>query len=611
MKRRIKDTAVSVTAFKDDFYKTYKDVIDFLWSSKKEEAVYIKNDEIENRFGDVLSGNGNIIYYIGREGCGKTSFLKQYFSVADNCIEFDNEKERIIISMDFRGQLFTGKFEEFLINIISILCSKLEEKAESDASLNWNQNRNDFYYFLEQTNAALLGNAYDADLRGKSDSEKQEIRLKAAEQRNRYAYEKARLRYCIHNCICGHRRFVFIVDNMEVLSDNIQENIVSGMLAFYSNMLNIPQRLREREQPIFDLIFSMRNNTYYKLSSHSEIRAYEPCVKITMDTSVDMVKYINCKYKIAEEKEELWEEGYSIILNLAQKFNGKYSKMFCNLSNNEFSVIKQCYRKVLTNKLWILRGERGRNFSELALTDYLFNNISVIRALACGNNAVYRGEKSKIIPNVFLNDEFYDDSIYCLLILCHMSRNGGLIKKEKLFQIFREIFPDTYETERRVQRILSHYLRHEILAVEYQIMDNGEVFLKLTPRGTELLDMFTSDSVLLELYREDHFFQEKQGLSFRSSFDFMESIGQKELFKQLFIYIHILLDMEQEVRKSAADNGMWDSYINCFGYRLQTKRLLEGVMKSVEYSGNQYADEIREQTTILQKRLDEVENSIA
>lgn len=492
-----------------------------------------------------------------------------------------------------------------------MLCSKLEERAVNDVDSN--QDRNDFYCFLEQTNIALLGYAYDADLRGKSNDEKQEIRLKAAEEKDRYAYESARLVYYIHNYHCNCKRFVFIVDNIEALSDN-KENIVSDMLAFYSNMLNIPQRLRNREKPVFDLIFSMRNETYYNLNRYSEIRAYEPCVKILMDTAVDMVKYFSCKNKIAGEileKGDMWEEGYGIILNLAQKFSGKYSKMFCNLSNNEFAVIKQCYRKVLMNKLWILRGERGRNFSELALTDYLFNNISVIRALACGNNAVYRGEKSKVIPNVLLNDEFSDDSIYCLLMLYYMTRNGRLVKKDKLFTVFREIFQDACETNRRVERILNHYLRHEVLTVKYRIIEEEEVWLELTPRGAELWDMFASDSVLLELYREDHFCSERQGLSFRSSFDFMENIGQKVLFMQLFLYIHFLLDMEQEIRKKAANNGMWEFYINCFGYKLQARKLLEGVMKSVEYSGNQYEDDIKERISELRGRMNELENNIS
>lgn len=117
------------------------------------------------------------------------------------------------------------------------------------------------------------------------------------------------------------------------------------------------------------------------------------------------------------------------------------------------------------------------------MTDYLFNNISVIRALACGNNAVYRGEKSKVIPNVLLNDEFSDDSIYCLLMLYYMTRNGRLVKKDKLFTVFREIFQDACETNRRVERILNHYLRHEVLTVKYRIIEEEEVWLELTPRG--------------------------------------------------------------------------------------------------------------------------------
>lgn len=56
---------------------------------------------------------------------------------------------------------------------------------------------------------------------------------------------------------------------------------------------------------------------------------------------------------------------------------------------------------------------------------------------------------------------------------------------------------------------------------------------------------------------------------------------------------------------------MWEFYINCFGYKLQARKLLEGVMKSVEYSGNQYEDDIKERISELRGRMNELENNIS
>ena len=36
------------------------------------------------------------------------------------------------------------------------------------------------------------------------------------------------------------------------------------------------------------------------------------------------------------------------------------------------------------------------------------------------------------------------------------------------------------------------------------------------------------------------------------------------------------------------ENNMLEEYYSCFGRKLMTKRLLEGVIKSVQYSGNMY-----------------------
>ena len=76
----------------------------------------------------------------------------------------------------------------------------------------------------------------------------------------------------------------------------------------------------------------------------------------------------------------------------------------------------------------------------MSKTDYMFNNISVLRSIACGNNEVYRREKSVLVPNVLLSDEITDDSIVALLVLSFFDKRGDIVKKGKLIKTFKQIF---------------------------------------------------------------------------------------------------------------------------------------------------------------------------
>ena len=66
----------------------------------------------------------------------------------------------------------------------------------------------------------------------------------------------------------------------------------------------------------------------------------------------------------------------------------------------------------------------------------------------------------------------------------------------------------------------------------------------------------------------------------------MTTIGQYEIFIQLLNFIHELLSLETSMHRCAAENNMLAEYYTCFGEKAQSKRLLEGVVKSIEYSGN-------------------------
>ena len=58
--------------------------------------------------------------------------------------------------------------------------------------------------------------------------------------------------------------------------------------------------------------------------------------------------------------------------------------------------------------------------------DYVFNNITVIRALACNEEPVFFGSNDDFIPNIFFTNQQEDLIVNCLLIIRYFikKRNG-------------------------------------------------------------------------------------------------------------------------------------------------------------------------------------------
>lgn len=609
MKKRIKDTPVPQSEFKSEFYNIYRKVIEFYFGNPKEEAIYVEDTDLENELMRlILNQESKIIYFLGKGGIGKTTLLKNAFNLSDNAVVFDASKDTVYISMSFRGQLLETDIKRFVINSVSSLCTALEERYKFREHFYSVEGHNEFYDYVKETKSSLLEYVTSVELIGKNEQEERFFRLQRGEEFDPYSYIASKLKFYLCFYCLSVNNITMVIDNMETLSSETRFMVVRNILAFFSCMLNAPKD-SYRKTTILNLILSMRQSTYEKLIENEEINVYNPRTILYKKNPVDMLRYFEMKKETVintNGRDELWEDAYEIISSLANKFNRKYSGMIMNLSNYDFQVMKKCYKKILTNKVWLLRGERRKDFLNLSKTDYLFNNISVVRSISCGNNAVYRGMKSVVLPNVLLNDEFYDDSIIGLLVLSYFIRKGKIVKKSRLSDVFFWIFNNDLKIQSSLNRIVGHFIETEILEETYYDKEpiEGNKYLVITPRGREIWNMFTSDSVLLEMYREDYYFSEQDNkCDFMSSFSLMETVGQYEIFTQLFHYISILLVSEKELHKIARDNEKMSEYYSCFGSKIQSKRLLEGVIKSIEYSGNMHSLGIR-------NSIEELEQSI-
>lgn len=609
MKRRIKDTPITQTEYRTEFYNMYRKAIEYYLSTPKEEAVYVEDLSLEKKLlRSFLSEDSKIIYFLGKEGIGKTTFLKQTFNVTDNGVTFDDTKDIVYVSISFRGQLIESDIQTFIVNSISGLCTALGEHYNLTEYFYSVDGQNEFYDFILKTNRSLLEYAKDADLVKKNKYEIKTVKLQKGEENNPYSYIGSKLKFLLRNKQCLLRRLIIFIDNIETLSRKTQFLVVRNMLSLFSCTLNTLSK-ENGEVVASTLLISMRQTTHDRLLENEEINAYKPVDYEYKETPIDISVFFEMKKQflsIDDSEKDMWQDAYEIITNLANKFNCKYSNMIKNLCNYDFQLMKRCYKKILTNKVWLLRGERRRDFLNMSKTDNLFNNISVIRSIACGNNVVYRGIKSTILPNVLLNDEFKDDSIMCLLILSYFMRKGKMIDQKKLYPLPGLIFGQNEETEHSFIRVIEYFKDIEVLEETYYEgqVDPQKKFLVITPKGREIWNMFTTDSVLLEMYREDYYFQNGGDKSdFMPSYWLMETVGQQEIFMQLFRYINILLDLEVKLRDLAKENNTLSEYCSCFGNKPQCKRLLEGVVKSIEYSGNLGKQNISEALYDLEQKI--------
>lgn len=613
MKKRIKDTPIPPNEFRNEFSNMYRKAIEFYFGNPKEEAIYIEDIKLENELMRlILDQESKIIYFLGKGGIGKTTLLKNTFKLSDNAVVFDESKDTAYISMSFRGQLLESDIRKFVINSISSLCTALEEKYDFGERFYSIEGHNEFYNYVKETKSSLLEYVTSVELIGKNEQEAKLFRLQRGEERDPYTYIASKLKFYLCYYCSSINNITVVIDNIEALSQDIRFVVVRNILAFFSCMLNAPKD-NARKVVVSNLVLSMRQSTYEKLIENEEINVYNPRTLLYKENPVDMLQYFEMKKETITDvngMEEIWEDAYEIIMNLANKFNGKYSTMIKNLSNYDFQIMKKSYKRVLTNKVWLLRGERRKDFLNMSKTDYLFNNISVVRSISCGNNAVYRGMKSIVLPNVLLNDEFYDDSMIGLLVLSFFIRKGNIAKKSRLYDIFIWIFDDNLEIQESLKRIIEYFLETDVLEETYYEKEPIErnKYLVITPRGREVYSMFTSDSVLLEMYREDYYFDEQdKNCDFLSSYSLMETVGQYEIFTQLFHYINILLAMEKKLHKVAKDNGKLSEYYSCFGSKIQSKRLLEGVIKSIEYSGNMHSFGIQNAVEQLEQNIKNID----
>lgn len=617
MKRKIGMASVLEPRETNELFEQYKEQWNYFLGNKKVERVYVPDPETEHELELMLDGECHCItYFLGPAGIGKTTILKKFFRTGDNGIFFDEEKKMIYLTQSFQGKLTLHNVEEVFASTLNSFCSVIGKKSALCGSFYTREEQLRFYDYIEKTRVDLLGFVDDMELLGKSEWEIKKLRLTRLREKDAVSYEASKLKFFIQRYFPEYKKIVLIVDNIEVYQSGVQEKILLETLRLQSCLSNT---VSDMMGYFVKVLVSMRDHTYGRLMGIPEIASYSPTAIIWKKNPVDIIRLLDLEYqwikeqKLQKEDMERYQESYEILMCLSTKFNNKYSNMIQNLCNYNISEMKNCYLTILSNGVWMQREQKYKNSRQF---EAMINNISVIRSLAC-KGETYCGRNSKIIPNVFLNDEFGDRTILSLMIILYLYRNQQpyyavpsalSVSRQRVEMMFKYLYPNDRKISEEAVQVLDILIQYQIIREVESAPDSiGQKEIYLAPKGVEIWNMLASDSVLLEMYKEDHFLDASDtSILWVSSYDCMKT-NQSLIFTQAVIYIGILLQKERQYREMSIQCGTLDYYYNCFGRKTISKHLLDGLMKSIEYSGKYGDCSIINEVENLRKKIKQID----
>ena len=660
MRYRISDNVFSGinSESKSDIYRKFEfqfnnlfNVGEIAKSDTEFEKMYIADEEFEANIDNFLrTFNSCTQFCIGYTGIGKTTSIRHCFNLGVSNVptlttpsRLTMGKRMIVFPTFLDGHMQPTEDNFDLPNRILAVCSALENAHPELCDIyNSTDKLINFYEFIRNHTPHILEIPLDAWSQSKSDENDHiKRRLDYASKHYSFDYCACKLKYYISRQYDIYDRLVIILDDVETMPEGFQERIIMDYLHLFSAMQNTNYPLDSNFR--INLLISLRPHTYRIFSNGIRGRmlsAYPVGDVILKSRSVDLMHLFKNRFdyytSIAPKpvgNQESWRVSYEELLLINTAFDGKYKHMISNLCFMNVRKSLAEYAKIFANRMWIQSNRPKSDAFSVSSNEFTINNVTVIRAIGCGNSKSFTGENNSIIPNLFYTTQSIDYSIQCLLILQYFQRKmyfftGGNVEyglnAQELHKVYSELkYVLGEERLEQLKCAIQHLFKCKILRKsiidfdDYQSLDTPESIeetsrLYLSPRGTELMEMFERDSILLEMLREcswrDYSGREND-YSRECSFEIVRNGEQTKLFLDLLEYVDALRQAEEEFF-FPQDGIKLQEYRNMFGSTLVVEKLFRGIENSLRISGkiynsailkkyNQVKQHILESTTVL------------
>ncbi len=649
-----------VTIFADsdenDIYRKFKYQFDNLFNAdeipqndREFEDMYVHDEQFEKELFDFLQMySSSMKFCVGYTGIGKTTTIRHCLNLGvstvtkiDNKSMLDPEKNVVVFPTFLDGAMYIDGDGFDFNGRVAAVCRSLEEKyPELKLVTRSAEGRLGFYNFIRNHTPRILEDLDDYASDDTSNEYEIKKNLSHAQKKYPFEYYASKLKYYL---LCKNSifdRLVVVLDDIETLPEKEQHKVISRYLHFFGCMKNTD--IAEDNTYRVTMLISVRPHTLRLYRNKGSIQNFRGLEAFSIATntvlkknSIDLAVFFKRRFDYYTSRSpksvgnrDSWEDCYKNLMQLNNAFEGKYKSMITNLCFYNVRAALAAYSKVFANRFWIQGNRAKEMFFTVDPQEYGFNNINVIRAIGCGNSAVFTGAEDSIIPNLFLTTEKVDYSIACLLVIQYFI-NRNTDKNGTVDITYGENAKELGEVRRQwtiavgkkradmLNKAMLYLFENKVLRKSIEDVDDIETMdtvqslkdnskLYISPRGYESMMMLSRDSVLLEMLREcawrDYDCRERN-YSKLSSYELMIQRKQDKIFLDLLEYIDYLREQEENIFFDPKDEIDLAAYRDAFGSTMMVSHLLDGVEKSLNYSGLINKDTLSNMLSTVRSRI--------
>jgi len=614
--------------FKRQFSKLF-DANEIARSDKEFYSFYVNDTDFEEQMKMFQETDvDEARFCVGYTGIGKTTSIRYCLDLGiNNQATIDVERKRIVFPTFLDGYQAEDAKRIDLSKRIAAVCTVMEEEHPDLRSLlETFEGKKEFYDFVSRHTGFILENVDPVDAMDMGEKQLLVKKLKQAYKQNPFEYQANRMKFYIMKKNANYDQLFILLDDIESLPEDCQREIVAKYLKLYECMKNTDYP--ENKNYNIKLLISVRPHTYRLFHRNRQIETFpisEPVILKRKAVDLDQLFKYRFDYYTKQEEQmagnvETWEQCYQEVQKMNVAFGGQYRDMIINLCFLSTRAALSSYAKVFANRFWVQKNKEKEDKFSIIPADYSFNNISVIRALGCNEESMYWNEDGSVIPNIFYTTSEEDLSVQSVLLLKYFEkkRNNEYygINSETIFDIKRELSAvfsadDVAKFYRCIEALFEcKVLRKSIYDIDdMENLDKKESLsddsmLYISPRGTELYEMFKRDSVLLEMLRED-VWRDYSGWNYieKTSNELMLEGRKKEIYMDLLEYIDYLAEKESDIFDDVRFCHKEKEYWNLFGKKTVAGLLLSGVEKSLIYTDIMQNVEVKENYERLKERV--------
>lgn len=631
-------STVRVQVKNSDIYRRFKKEFEYLLHTAIHfDDDYYVTDPYEQQLTELLNNDSNqVICIIGPTGVGKTTLIKHCLHIPHNSpVRYG---DTLVIPTFWDGKAIKNEMDcrRTIASSLDTACNVLDPEISIPFPVE--KEIEDFYNYILNTRGDIL---YSIDVKTKRNKSAIDIiydGLNLTANKSPIEYYSSKLKYMIEKYHPEIKHIVLVLDDIETISEKMQLCLVEQ----YHKILGCMPNNMNNGYTV-NLIMSFRPFSYRFLNSNEywgrESRAYYGAYyEIWKNKTADLSEIFKKRFIIAkkalgsDKNKESWNKSYEALSAIIGRMNAseKVSEMLLKLNLCNIRGVMDSLKIILCNRAWFQWNEAVSEHPHVEQEKYGCDNIvTIIRALACGENHFF-DDKIDVIPYFFISNEininicqgmkfFYNllsnsdgrCDVFCLFVIKYLFSNkmdfynDNSIKVSRIKGLLRDVFSGKNQREKAqfdntfdyAMKVLFHSraIRKSINDVDTQktlnkLSENNLIYL--SQRGEIYWKMIPSDSMLLELFREDL-------LRKYTNDDYCMGSIEYRTYDKVYILYDDLLNLIKEIIRSEEQyvilasknsNGI-NLYIEYFGLFEISFLFLQGVKESIrrsKYNDNNY-----------------------